>query len=137
ERIWISTPYFVPDHQIISALTLAALRGVEVRILIPEETDSKLIDMSHLGSIGEMANTGVKIYRDKKGFSHQKVMLVDDQYSFVGTANFDNRSFRLNFEITMMVDDLDFGKKTETMLINDFSDSVEVPKKTYANSSFV
>lgn len=137
ERIWISTPYFVPDHQIISALTLASMRGVEVRILIPEKTDSRLIDMSHLGIIGEMGGTGVKIYRYKKGFIHQKVMLVDDQYSFVGTANFDNRSFRLNFEITMMVDDVDFAKKMESMLLNDFSDAVEVPKKTYEDSSFV
>lgn len=120
-RIWISTPYFVPDQQIISALVLAVLRGVDVRIMVPEKTDSWLIDLSHLGIMGEMAETGVQIYKYQKGFIHQKVMLVDDQYSFVGTANFDNRSFRLNFEITMLVDNKEFAGETEAMLKEDFS----------------
>jgi cardiolipin synthase len=137
ERVWISTPYFVPDQQIKSALALAVLRGVDVRIMIPEETDSKLIDMSHLGIMGEMADTGVHIYSYKKGFIHQKVMLVDDQYSFVGTANFDNRSFRLNFEITMMADDVEFAKKTETMLNEDFSHAEIVAETKFEKSSYV
>ncbi len=111
DRIWISTPYFVPDQQIVSALALAVLRGVDVRILVPEETDSWLIDLSHRGIIGEVEKTGVKIYNYQKGFIHQKVMLVDDQCSFIGTANFDNRSFRLNFEITMVVNDKGFASK--------------------------
>lgn len=136
DRIWISTPYFVPDQQIISALTLAVLRGVDVRILVPEETDSWLIDQSHRGIIGEIEKTGVKIYNYQKGFIHQKVMLVDDQYSFVGTANFDNRSFRLNFEITMVVDDAGFASKTEAMLNDDFAESRFVKEDEYSKSGF-
>ncbi len=137
DRIWISTPYFVPDHQIVSALALAVLRGVDVRILIPEETDSWLIDQSHRGIIGEVEKTGVKIYKYQKGFIHQKVMLVDDQYSFVGTANFDNRSFRLNFEITMVVDDDKFASKTEAMLKDDFAEARFVKEDAYRESSFL
>jgi len=137
ERIWISTPYFVPDQQIVSALTLAVLRGVDVRIMIPEVTDSKLIDLSHHGIAGAVERTGVKMYHYTKGFNHQKVMLVDDNYSYVGTANFDNRSFRLNFEITMVVDDVDFARQTEEMLNKDFESSRLVPEKTYSNSSFI
>ncbi len=136
DRIWISTPYFVPDQQIVSALTLAVLRGVDVRILVPEETDSWLIDQSHRGIIGEIEKTGVKIYNYQKGFIHQKVMLVDDQYSFVGTANFDNRSFRLNFEITMVVDDEEFASKTEAMLNDDFAESRFVKEDEYSKSGF-
>lgn len=136
KRVWISTPYFVPDQQIKSALILAVLRGVDVRILIPDKTDSKLIDMSHLGIIGEMADTGVQILKYQKGFIHQKVMLIDDDYSFVGTANFDNRSFRLNFEITMLADDRQFASQTEAMLLKDFSHSTVVPPDTYANSIY-
>lgn len=137
ERVWISTPYFVPDQQINSALVLAVLRGVDVRILIPEETDSRLIDMSHHGKIGELEGTGVKVYKYNKGFIHQKVMLVDDQYSFVGTANFDNRSFRLNFEITILADDKDFAKETEKMLVEDFTQSTLVPDDAYESSSYI
>lgn len=137
ERIWISTPYFVPDAQIISALTLAVLRGVDVRIMVPEETDSKLIDLSHRGIIGAMEKTGVKIYNYEKGFNHQKVMLVDDRFSYVGTANLDNRSFRLNFEITMVVDDEGFAGKTEEMLNKDFADSRLVKVDEFSKASFL
>lgn len=137
ERVWISTPYFVPDEQIVSALALAVLRGVDVRIMVPEKTDSHLINMSHLGIVGQMKKTGVEIYNYKKGFIHQKVMLVDDQFSFIGTANFDNRSFRLNFEITMLVDDKPFAKKTEQMLKDDFAQSVKVTETAYDDSSFI
>jgi len=136
-RVWISTPYFVPDEQIVSAIALAVLRGVDVRIMIPQKTDSHLINASHLGIVGEMEPTGAKIYSYQKGFIHQKVMLVDDRYSFVGTANFDNRSFRLNFEITMLADNEAFAKKTEEMLKDDFSHAVLLPKKKYEESSFV
>jgi cardiolipin synthase len=136
KRIWISSPYFVPDHQIISALTLAHLRGVDVRIMIPEKTDSWLIDLSHRGIVGEIEKTGVKIYSYTKGFNHQKVMLVDDNYSYVGTANFDNRSFRLNFEITMVLDDQGFAKKTEELLDKDFASAHLVKKDEFRKSSF-
>lgn len=136
-RVWISTPYFVPDQQIISALVLAVLRGVDVRILVPEKTDSILIDHSHLGIIGLMADTGTQIYKYQKGFIHQKVMLVDDQYSFVGTANFDNRSFRLNFEITMLVDNREFARETEAMLKKDFSHARLVEPRKFEDSSYI
>ena len=136
ERIWISSPYFVPDEQIMSALTLAVLRGVDVRVMIPAKTDSKLIDLSHRGIIGEMEKTKVKIYRYEKGFNHQKVMLVDDRYSYVGTANFDNRSFRLNFEITVAIDDENFARETEQMLEKDFSAATQVPEDEFTKSPF-
>lgn len=136
KRVWISSPYFVPDEQIVSALTLAVLRGVDVRIMIPEKTDSSLIDTSHRGIIGRVERSGIKVYRYEKGFNHQKIMLVDDNHSYVGTANFDNRSFRLNFEITVVVSDQGFAKKTEQMLEKDFQSAVAVPEKYYENSGF-
>lgn len=121
QRLWIATPYFVPDEQFISALQLAALRGVDVRILIPDDSDNLLVDLSAWSYLEDLHKVGIKVYRYTKGFMHQKVMVVDDQFSTIGTANFDNRSFRLNFEITMGVVDSDFTAQVAVMLENDMA----------------
>lgn len=123
KRIWIASPYFVPDEQIISALQLASLRGVDVRLLIPEQPDNKLVYYSSYSYLQDVEGTGIKIHRYNQGFMHQKVVLMDDDFSSVGSANFDNRSFRLNFEITMAVKDRDFARKVAAMLEKDFERS--------------
>ena len=122
-RIWIASPYFVPDEGIINALQLAEMRGVEVRILIPDEPDHLLVYMSAFAFFGKMLKSGIEIYRYHQGFMHQKVFLVDDNVAAIGTANLDNRSFRLNFEITAIVLDPDFAKEVEQMLAADFARS--------------
>jgi cardiolipin synthase len=122
-RIWIASPYFVPDDAIVQALQLAGLRGVDVRILIPEKADSTLVTLAAYSFFTEVKAAGVKIYRYQDGFLHGKVMLIDDNVATVGTANFDNRSFRLNFEITTVVFDADFAGNVERMFQNDFSSS--------------
>ncbi len=135
-RIWIASPYFVPDLQVISALQLAALRGVDVRILVPEKADHRLV---YLASFSYYQNTlpmGIKIYRYQEGFMHQKVFLIDDIASAVGTANLDNRSFRLNFEITMLVHDRGFAGEVEKMLESDFARSRLVCEDDYEKRSF-
>ena len=121
KRIWIASPYFVPDDGIINALQLAEMRGVDVRVLIPDEPDHLLVYMSAFAFFGKMLKSGIEIYRYTAGFMHQKVFLVDDAVSAIGTANLDNRSFRLNFEITGIVLDRDFAKLAEDMLENDFA----------------
>ncbi len=122
-RIWIASPYFVPDEGIISALQLAGLRGVDVRILIPDEPDHKLVYLAAFSYFRQAGKSGVKFYRYTKGFMHQKAMLVDDGVSAIGTANFDNRSFRLNFEITAMIIDDEFTREVEKMFVEDFANS--------------
>lgn len=119
QRIWIASPYFVPDRGIISALQLAALRGVDVRILIPDEPDGPMVAMANWSFTRELLAVGVKVYRYQGGFMHQKVLLMDDRLAGVGTANFDNRSFRLNFEITLLVHDVFFAREVEEMLTTD------------------
>lgn len=121
ERLWIASPYFVPDEQFISALQIAALRGVDVRILIPDEADSALVNLSAWSYMKELQDVGIEVYRYTKGFMHHKVMLIDDEYCTIGTANFDNRSFRLNFELTMGIHDADFTSEVAQMLETDFS----------------
>jgi len=122
-RIWIASPYFVPDDAIVQALQLAGIRGVDVRILIPEKADSTLITLAAYSFFAQVKAAGVKIYRYQDGFLHEKVMLIDDNVATVGTANFDNRSFRLNFEITTVVLDANFAGNVERMFQDDFSAS--------------
>lgn len=115
-RIWIASPYFVPDHGIVSALQLAALRGVDVRVIIPDEPDGPVVAMANWAYTRDLLPVGVKVYRYQGGFMHQKVLLMDDHIAGVGTANFDNRSFRLNFEITLLVHDPLFASQVDDML---------------------
>ncbi len=122
-RIWIASPYFVPDEQIVSALKLAALRGVDVRILVPRDCDNFLVNLSGWSFVAPLEEAGVKVYRHENGFLHYKAMLRDEDVAAVGTANFDNRSFRLNFEITLEVRDPEFAREVETMFLEDFADS--------------
>ena len=121
ERLWLATPYFVPDDATLAALQLAALNGVDVRILIPEKPDNLLVYFAAFAYFGEVDELGVQFYRYQKGFMHQKVVLVDDYVSSVGSANFDNRSFRLNFELTALVYDKGFCEEVEAMFERDFA----------------
>ena len=121
ERIWIATPYFVPDKPVTDALQLAGLRGVDVRILIPDKPDNPLVGLAASTYVDDASLTGVRFYRYGAGFLHEKVMVVDGSTATVGTANFDNRSFRLNFEITAMITDRAFAAGVERMFEADFA----------------
>ncbi|MGB5308763.1 MAG: cardiolipin synthase, partial [Arenicellales bacterium] len=136
QRIWLSSPYFVPDESILSALTLARLRGVNIRIIIPEMPDNKLMYFAAYDYFDELSECGIEFYRYQDGFTHEKVVLVDDSLSAIGTANFDNRSFRLNFEITALIGDADFTCETEKMFKDGFSSSRKMQGGDYDNKPF-
>ena len=136
ERIWIASPYFVPDDAVLKTLQLAGLRGVDVRVLIPDEVDHLLVYLSAYSFFDEVSGTGVKFHRYQDGFLHEKVMLIDDRVSIVGTANLDNRSFRLNFEITSMILDPDLAAQVEAMFLEDFAHSREMAPGDYRDRSF-
>jgi cardiolipin synthase len=120
-RIWIASPYFVPDSPLLAALQLAVLRGVDVRVMLPERPDHKLVYLAAFSFIEDVEPAGVKFYRYEPGFMHHKVILVDDDLAAVGTANFDNRSTRLNFELMLLFADEPFAAQVATMLKNDFA----------------
>lgn len=132
DRLWIASPYFVPDGGVLTALQTAAIRGVDVRILLPEKADHMLVWLSAFSFYEETIPYGIKLMRYQRGFLHQKVMLVDKRYAFVGTANLDNRSFRLNFEITALCKDSGFVDEITHMLEVDFQHSrtVEIAEFT-------
>jgi len=135
KRIWIATPYFVPDQSLVTALQLAAKRGVEVRILIPDKNDNFLVENSADSYIEELDLEGIELYKYTEGFSHQKVLIVDDDFSAIGSANFDNRSLRLNFELTVAVLDKEFQVEVVSMLTKDFSNSRLVTIKEWNSKS--
>ncbi len=120
ERLWVSSPYFVPDEGVMAALKLAAFRGVDVRVLIPEKPDHMLVYYAAYAFIGSLIDADIKVYRYNQGFLHGKAFLVDDKYCGIGTVNLDNRSFRLNFEITALMKDSSFARELEQMFIGDF-----------------
>jgi len=98
-RLWITTPYFVPDEPMEAALRSAAARGVDVRLIIPEDNDSKLVKAAAWNYSKSVAETGTQVYLFQHLMNHSKTLIVDEAFAIVGTANMDNRSFRLNFEV--------------------------------------
>jgi cardiolipin synthase len=126
QRLWIASPYFVPDGKLQSALSLAALRGVDVRVLLPGRPDHLMVYYARYDYISSLQKSGVKFFIYREGFLHQKVLLLDNVASSVGTANIDNRSFRLNFEITMLTLGESVAQKVEEMLVRDFKASREL-----------
>ncbi|MBV1885471.1 MAG: cardiolipin synthase, partial [Parvibaculaceae bacterium] len=119
-RVWIASPYFVPDTDVLTALKFAALRGVDVRILVPEVIDHKIPWLAAFAYFDEIRAAGVQVWRYKSGFMHQKVVLVDDDFAAIGTTNLDNRSFRLNFEAMAAFFDSRPANAVAAMLENDF-----------------
>ncbi|CAB3747864.1 cardiolipin synthase [Paraburkholderia humisilvae] len=134
KRIWITTPYLVPDEAVFSALRLAAMRGVDVRILIPSRRDHIVVFEASRLYAYDSIRAGVRVFRYRPGFLHQKVVLIDDVAAAVGSANLDNRSFRLNFEIMVLTIDHGFAAEVEAMLLRDFAESFEIDRSEYRES---
>ena len=137
ERVWITTPYFVPDQAVFNALRLAVFRGVDVRILIPCRPDHRTVFMASTLYAHEATMAGVRMFRYLPGFIHQKVMLVDNDTAVVGSMNLDNRSFRLNFEIAALNVDEAFAAKVEAMLDTDFAHADEVNPNDYSRLPYL
>lgn len=136
ERLWLSTPYFVPDGGVLAALRLAALRGVDVRVLIPQRPDHRTVGLAGYSFMSQLAGSGVTFLRYRKGFLHGKTILFDRAAASVGTLNLDNRSFRLNFEVTALVMDEGFAGEVEAMFLRDFAESVEVTEAEIRRAPF-
>lgn len=122
-RIWVSTPYFIPDEALQKSLELAVLRGIDVRILIPEKSEERLVHWVTMSYAEQVQTFGVQVLLYSKGFNHQKVVLIDDDLTFVGTSNFDNRAMYLNFETMVGIYGRKCNEQVEKMLEDDFIDS--------------
>jgi cardiolipin synthase len=126
QRLWVVSPYFVPDTDMRTAFYAAHLRGVDVRIMLPEKPDHLLVWLASNAHADAMVQHGISVYRYHRGFLHQKVLLMDDRIASVGSVNFDNRSFAINFEMTVWMPDPKVVADVEAMLLHDFVDCREV-----------
>jgi cardiolipin synthase len=130
KRLWIATPYFVPDASIMRALELAVLRGVDVRLMVPRLSDNRFVHWVSLSYASELMTRGVKILLYEAGFMHQKTFLVDDTIATLGTMNVDNRALYLNFETTVVILGETFNQRVEKMLEKDFLSCKYIPTET-------
>ncbi len=136
-RVWLTTPYFVPDESFVTALCTAALRGVDVRLLLPARGDSRLIDLAARSYMPELLAAGVRVFEYLPRFVHAKTIVLDDDLAIVGTANLDNRSFRLNFELTALLYDRDLAAQLAAAFETDLIESRELDAATLARVGLV
>lgn len=124
EHVYIGSPYFIPNDELSFALKAAALRGIDVRILIPEKPDSIVSRWTTESYIGEMLKAGVKIYRYRKGFYHSKVLIADGTLCSIGSANLDYRSLETNFEVCAVFYDENISARLSSQYLDDLKDAV-------------
>lgn len=126
KHIYISSPYFLPNQAILTALKVAALSGIDVRVMIPSRSDSKIVYWATRSYISELIEAGIKVYLYCKGFNHSKVITIDSTFSSVGTANMDIRSFEDNFEVSAIMYDKKIAQELESYFLKDIDDCIQV-----------
>lgn len=136
KRIYLQTPYFLPTEGLLRALQAAALSKIDVRIMMPAEPDSVLLRYASRSYIKECLQAGIKFYLYKKGMLHSKLMIVDDEFVTVGSANFDFRSFEHNFEGNLFIYSKDFNERLTEQFLADQADSERVLPYEWAHRPF-
>ena len=131
DKIWVTTPYLVPEESIMMGLKAAALSGVDVKIIIPSQPDHFFVYWASQANIQQLLEAGVKIYQYKNGFIHSKIMIVDRLAATVGTANLDIRSMEINFEVNAFLYDVDVIHRLEEDFLKDLEESVAYELETY------
>ena len=126
ERVFLTTPYFVPDQAMLVALETAAMRGVDVRLLLPRKSDMRLVDHAGRSYYDELLQSGVKIYEYSSGILHAKSMVIDERWATVGSANMDVRSFQLNFEVNAAVYGPDFANQLAALFQRDLTQAQQI-----------
>ena len=125
-RVWLVTPYFVPGEAAMMALTSAAFGGLDVRLLVPRQSDSRLVTFAARSYFDSLLAAGVKVYEYGPRMLHTKALLVDDDLAMVGSANFDHRSFRLNFEVSVLLRDAGLAATLAKLIEGDFANAPRV-----------
>ena len=131
KRIYIQTPYFLPTDALLKALQGAALSGVDVRIMIPEHTDSKMLGYGSRSYIDDCLKAGIKIYQYLPGMLHAKTMMVDEDFVSTGSVNFDFRSFENNFEANLMIYSEEFNKRMRDIFFHDLESCRKITKSEW------
>lgn len=131
--VYLQTPYFIPDPSMLESLKMAAQSGVDVRIMIPCMPDHIFVYWATYAYCGELIKSGARVFIYDQGFLHAKTLVVDGEVATVGSANFDRRSFRLNFETNAFVYDKEFAGHMEELFLSDIEKGHELTKKEYRN----
>jgi len=135
KSVYIQTPYLVPDEPMMEALKIAALSGIDVRLIVPGEPDHFFMEWILSANMGELMKSGVKIYRYQKGFIHSKTIVSDGKVCSIGTSNLDIRSFKLNFEVNAFIYDEKISRQQEEIFFKDQEDCKLVTEEDYNNRS--
>ncbi len=130
QRVWLATPYFVPSRAALFALEGAAMRGLDVRVMVPKRSDSRLVTAAARSYFDKLLKAGVRIYEYGPRMLHCKVLLTDETLAMIGTSNFDTRSFSLNFEIVVLFCDKGVSSSIEASMKADMALSTEVTKQS-------
>ncbi|MFI3262437.1 MAG: cardiolipin synthase [Rikenellaceae bacterium] len=133
EQINVSTPYFSPSESILTALKVAALGGVEVNVMIPSKNDSTIVYWATRSYIAELLEAGVNVYIFLDGFNHSKLITIDSEFSAIGSANIDIRSFEYNFEITAFMFDKEKTSELKNIYYEDIKQSRKLEFESWAN----
>lgn len=135
-RVYIETPYFLPTEGLLKALQTAALSHVDVRILIPRKSDSRMLTYASASYIAESLKAGIKIYFYEPGMLHSKIMIVDDEFSSVGSTNFDFRSFEHNFESNVFIYSKDVNERLTGIFKADLEKSTRISPFEWRHRSY-
>ena len=130
-QIFIETPYFMPTEQVLMALQTAALSGIDVRLIVPQHSDSMMTQLATRSYLKDLLKSGVKVYMYKAGFIHSKMMVSDDLLTVIGSCNMDFRSFLQNFEANAFIYDKDFAAIAKRQFQADQAQSVRVTHQVW------
>lgn len=133
ERVYIASPYFIPNESFLTALRTAAMRGVDVRILMSARSDSSITQWASMSYVDDIMSAGVRVFLYEKGFTHSKLIMSDGKFCSIGTANMDVRSFEHNFEINALFYDEEFTQLLEKEFLHDLRNSTEVNHEEWKN----
>ena len=131
--VYIHTPYFIPNDVIENCIIMTSLSGVDVRLMIPDRSDSKLSDDCTSSYLGRILEAGVRVFKYKKGFLHSKAIVIDDFISIVGSANLDERSFNQNFEVNAFIYDDKTADDLKKLFFRDMENCIELDFQTWTN----
>jgi cardiolipin synthase len=137
ERIRIVTPYFIPGPRVVRSLLRAAIRGVKVQIVLPSISDVPLVRLAGRAYLAPLLRAGVEVYERQGTILHAKVMLVDDRWVTIGSANLDYRSFHRNYELNVIVDNHEFGLQVDEMISEDMAKSRRITLKEHEARSWI
>ena len=137
DYVYISTPYLLPDNAILTALRVAALSGVDVRVLIPVRGDNLIVSWASYSYVDTLMESGVKVYLYRAGFNHSKFIVIDDELCTVGSANLDYRSFEDDFEVQAIIYDNATTHKLRDHFLRDLESAEEVTAESWPKRSRV